>query len=278
MQNFIGKMLLMNKAGDEGGGNAIPPEQDPPATPPATPPSDSPPPAPGEKQYDELGYEIVPKNPVSGDQKPPGDKSKETPPKESEKVEDPATGYEEDIKVDDPPPADPNAPKPPATPPPTELEKKLEGLKGSFAEETKKIITEMKLEGESLDKFISFRMAEQKSFEDWAVKSQNENARQDKLRRHKWQEELKSDTVFGGDKYLINITRTNKILDEYLPELKKELTEAKQMLRPSVMRGLMRLADQMYPDRKLVQGDPPPPPEDKKNDDGKPNDPLAFYQ
>lgn len=274
MKNFMLKMLL-NKAGDGDGGGGAP--KDPPDGQQPPPKKDDPPPPKDgnpDDEFDELGYKKAAPPKVPGDKKPEGDKSKEDPPAEPKKVENPATGYgDEPPKVDDPPPAEP--PKDPP-PPPSELEKKLEGLGKTFAEDVKKQVSELGLEGEKLDKFIAFRKQEYKDAQEWGQRQQAEAQRQQQVQRQQWHKELKEDPAFGGDKFLANVARSEKVLDEYLPELKKELTEAKQVLRPSVMRGLARLADQLYPDRKLVQGDPPAP--EEKPDDNKPNDPLAFYQ
>lgn len=260
--------ILMNKAGDPGGSGA---PKDPP-TPPVEP-SKVDPPAKSEdgKEYDELGYEIVKKE---GDPPAKPDDKKKDPPKVPEKVENPATGYgDEPPKVDDPPPKENEPPKDP----PTDLEKKLEGLHKSFAERVKAQITDLGLEGDKLDKFIALKKQEQKDAEDYGKKQAAEFTRQEQIRKAGWHKELKEDPVFGKEKYPVNIARSEKVLDEYLPELKKELTDAKQVLRPSVMRGLARLADQLYPDDKMVQGDPPGA-EDDKEADKKSNDPLAFYE
>jgi hypothetical protein len=268
MQNKI----LMNKAGegDAGGAPNPPASETPPANPPANPPAE-------DDGLDELGYEKRAPEKKEGDPPAEADDKKKAPAKEPTKVENPATGYgEEPPKVDDPPPADPNKKVDPP-PEPTEIEKKLEGLNKAFADQVKKQITEIGLEGEKLDKFIAFKKQEQADAVAWQKANQEEADRQDKLRKASWHKELKEDPVFGGDKFLTNVTRGEKVLDEYLPELKKELTEAKQMLRPSVMRGLARLADMLYPDDKLVQGDPPPV-DGGKNDKNEKNDPLAFYE
>lgn len=266
MLNFRNK-ILMNKAGEGDAGGA----PNPPATPPATP--NTPPPKEEGDNLDELGYE---KRPEEGAAPKAGDEPPKTPAAKSEKVENPATGYgDEPPKVDDEPPKTPEPPKEP----PTDLEKKLEGLNPSFLAAVKKQIEDIGLEGEKLDKFIAFKKQEQADAIAWQKSAETEAERQNKIQKANWHKELKADPVFGGDKFLTNVTRGEKVLDEYLPELKKELTEAKQMLRPSVMRGLARLADQLYPDDKLVQGDPPPPDGGDKGDkgDGK-IDHLAFYE
>jgi hypothetical protein len=272
MRNYLAK-ILMNQAGEPNAG--APPATPPSETPPATPPGNPPPKADGDKEYDDLGYEIVKK--AEGDPTAPGDKPPKDPTKKPEKVENPVTGYgAEPPKVDDPPPADPNKKVDPP-PAPTELEKKLEGLNPGFAALTKQQIDKIGLKGKELDEFIEIKKQEQKEALDWVQHQKDETARQEKIRNAGWHKELKEDPVFGGDNFLLNVTRGEKVLDEYLPELKKELTEGKQMLRPSVMRGLARLADQLYPDDKVVHGDPTPPP-GEVDDKNEKSDPLAFYE
>lgn len=273
MKNFIAKMLLMEKAGDPPAGEGAPkPGEQQPSK------KDDPPAQPGgDKKFDEFGYEVVPaeKDPKEAGAPPKeGDPKKEDPSKDTKKVE-PGTGYgEDDPVIEDPKP--PEAPKDPP-PPPTELDKKLEGLNPYMLERAKKQIPEMGLEGDKLDKFVAFLKQEQKQTEDYVKNEAAEALRLDQLRRSQWAKELKQDPVFGGDNFKVNLGRVEKVLDQYGVELKKELTDAKQMLRPSVMRMLARVADQVYPERRMAQGDPPTPIA-SENDKDKPNDPLAFYQ
>lgn len=274
MQDLIGKMLKLNKIDDGKGGTGGTPPKPEDVKPPAA--GDPPAKKDGDKEFDELGYEIVPpKDSPPGDKKPEGDPPPKDPTKKPEEVE-PGTGYgKEPPKVEDAPPGDP-PPKKEDAPPPTDLEKKLEAFAKPFADKIKLQITELGLEGEKLDKFIALRTQEVKDAEAWTKNQQAEMKRQSQLKEQGWHKELKEDPVFGGDKFPVNLARSEKVLAEYLPELKKELTEAGAMLRPSVMRGLARLADQLYPDRKMVQGDPPPSKEETDKD--KPNNPLDFYQ
>lgn len=271
MKNYLAK-ILMNKAGENDPGGA---------TPPATPPTASAPPAPntppveGEgDNVDDLGYAKVPEKPEAGTPPKAGDKPAKAASEKPAKVENPVTGYEaEPPPVDEP--AAPPVDEPPKAPP-TDLEKKLEGLNQWNANKVKAAIEKIGLEGEKLDQFIEIRKGEQKEANAFMQRAAQEEARQDKLKKAAWHKELKEDPGFGGDKFLTNVTRGEKVLDEYLPELKKELTDAKQMLRPSVMRGLARLADQLWPDDQVVHGDPTPP--DEKPGDNEKNDPLSFYE
>lgn len=275
MRNFIERpMRLLDKA-NEGGGTAggafpkPPPQQPPPADPPKTPPPGA------DDELDDLGYKKVPAEKAPGDQKQEGDKSKETPPAEPEKVENPATGYgDKEPEVDEK--GDPSPP-PPAPPAPTEIDKELEGLPEKAVAAAKALAEKMKLTAEQQKEWtaaVKQDFIERKKAADLQFA---EERRQDQIRRQAWHKELKEDPAFGGDKFSANITRSEKILDEYGSELKKELTDAKQMLRPSVVRMLARIADKFSPDRKMVQGDPPSS-ERKDADKDKPIDNLAFYR
>lgn len=268
MLNFIAKQL-MNKKDDEGGGGGPPKDVPPPKDPPIVPPE----PPKEEVETDELGYaKKPPEEKKEGAKDKPADKSKEAPPEKPEKVENPVSGYDkepEEVKDEVPPP------KPPPAEPPGELDKKLEGLHKGFAEAVKKQIGDLGLEGEKLDKFIAFKKQEHADAQAWGESQQRAQKIADQKQKAAWHKELKADPVFGGEKFLVNVDRAEKVLDEHLPELKKELTEHKQMLRPSVMRGLARLADKLYPEEKMVQGDPPIV---EKEDEEKSDDPLDFYK
>lgn len=256
--------ILMNKAGEGDAGGA---PKDPPATPPATPPV-----VEGDgKEYDDHGYEIAKKE---GDPAAKAPVEKKAPVTEPPKV-DPVTGYDKDVKVDDPPADPPKVDPPPAA---TELDKKLEGLHPAFAAKVKEQIADLGAEVTPtvLDKIIAQKKQEQADSIEWNKQVKLEADRQKNLRNANWQKELKEDPVIGGGKYLTNTTRAERALEDFGPELKKELTDAKEMLRPSVMRMLMRFADHAWPDDKMVQGDPPPT-EDKGGKDEK-FDPLAFYE
>lgn len=201
---------------------------------------------------DEFGYEKAPAVNDSGkeDKEPPKDGAKETK-KESEKIEDPSTGYGvKPPKVDE------------ETPPPKE-EKKIElgyelEVKDIPAEEVIKLKEFAKnnaLTKEAAQALVNLRKSEideaNKADEQY-VKDQAKAVTELKA---SWDKELRTDPVFGGDKFDRNLMRVEKVLKEYLGETKKVLTERKSMLPPYVMRDLAKLADHLYSTEKFVQGD-----------------------
>lgn len=286
MIDFIGKQKLA--ANKDGAGGGSPPPADPPAPPPTDPPkpaaeppgASNPPPAKTEgDNLDDFGYV---KDPAPGE-KPPekkagdppkeGDKSKETPPAKIADIKDPGTGYgEEPPKVDDPPPADPK--DPPAAP--DEIDKVLEGLPKEEIAKMRDFVTkhETKTVKEALKEFAEIRRQEYADAKKSVERRQAQIEQEKNQTRAQWHKELKDDPGFGGEKFQINVTRAEKVLSEYMPQTKKALTERKSMLPPYVMRDLAAMADHLYPEQKLVQGDPPPPPaqEAKGTDDA-----LAYY-
>lgn len=74
--------------------------------------------------------------------------------------------------------------------------------------------------------------------------------------RSKWEAELKADKDFGGENFTLNVDRAEKVLEKYLPNMKKELTTRGTMLPPYIMRDLASLWNVMNPTQKLVEGDP----------------------
>lgn len=287
MRNFIAK-ILMDKAGDSPAGGGQPGKEIPP--PPgavAKPAAAAEPPAAeaGGKEYDEYGYEKVPASPEEKPEprkeEPKAGGKKEDPPPKAEDLKGNLTGYEEEApEVKESEPKKDDGPPPP---PPTDLDKKVEGLHKSFADKVKEQVARIQKKGlpaekekELIDEAIADKKKEQADAQAWGEKAQRDQALAVQKQKAAWHKELKEDPDFGGEKYLTNISRGVKVLDEYLPELKKELTDNKQMLRPSVMRGLARIADALYRDDKLVLGDPPAPEKAAGEKDEK-SDPLAFY-
>lgn len=276
---------MMDKKGEADPGGANPPAT-PPATPPAQPPAEQPPAKAPPKieeegpETDELGYPIVkaPAKKEEGDPAKKADDKKKDPASEPKEV-DPLPGYDkepeaikEDEKKEELPPKDP----------PTDLDKKLEGLHKSFADKVKEQIARVQklgLDAEKekglIDVLIADKKIEQADAVTWQQSQQRANDRALAAQKSAWHKELKEDPVFGGEKLLTNASRSAKVMAEYGPELKKELTDSGVMLRPNVVRMLSRIADAVYPDPKMVQGDPPV--DEKKESDEKSDDPLAFY-
>lgn len=111
--------------------------------------------------------------------------------------------------------------------------------------------------------------------DDLAADRVNQIDERDRI-RSEWYQELKTDTVFGGEKFAHNVKQAYKVIGEWVPELKKELTDNGGMLKPYVMKGLAKLANHLYSAEKLTQGDPAKLVEVNEKKDNN-NDYLDFY-
>lgn len=272
MQHFI-KMLKLDKANPDapppGATEVIPKpaSEQPPAT--STPPLEE-----DGDTHDDLGYAKVP--PVTptpeGTAPKTGDKPAQAAAAKPAEVTNPATGYGKE------PPVVPDAPVVPATvvppPVPDELDKSVEGLPEIDAKEIKTFAKENGLSPEIAKKWadrVKTMIANQKV----EATNMEKEREQEKLRtRAQWHKELKDDKDFGGEKFDLSLSRSEKTLSEFFPELKKELTDNKTILRPSVMRGLNRIAEKLHATENLVHGDPVVV---QKPDEEK-DEALEFYQ
>lgn len=187
------------------------------------------------------------------------------PPKE-EKIEDPATGYGEDLKVE--------TPKVPDAPPAelTEEQKAekeiVEAVKllgdGYDHEKIKKFAVDNKFSKAQVEAYVKQTKDEQ----DASIKKYQEDI---KVQRAAWQSDLKKDPHFGGEEYAKNVDRVEKVLQNHMPETKKMLTEKGGMLPPYIMKDLLKVAKALDPKTNFVGGEPPMPPKKEEKD------PLDFY-
>lgn len=266
MLNFIPKLKL-DKVKEGGGGGAPPvePKVDPAATPPAPKVEE------GGDTHDELGYEKVPA-PASEKEKA-GDKpveKKTDEPKAPEKVENPATGY-----GDEPPKVEPPAKKVEEVPPvKDELDPVVEGLPKVEADKIKEFAKKHSASKEIIKAFADLRKSEIEADKVAAADYEKDLEREKQQVKADWHKELKDDPVFGGEKFSYNISRAEKVLEEFMPSTKKTLTERKGILPPYVMRDLAKLAEHLYSTERLVQGEP----KAEVKDDKAADDPLAFYE
>ncbi len=252
-------------------------------TPPANPPPATPPEEKGDKEYDDFGYE----KPKSADKKPDEKPDDKTPPepkddkKPNEKVDikNSATGYGDEVD-DKTPPVDDKKPdeKPPGDEAKLDYELDLKDYDADLAKEILQVAKENKLDKAGAEFFAKFR----KGQIDNAVKLLGDHkVEQERLRgeeKKAWTNELKEDKDFGGDNFATNVSNVDKLLDNYLPEMKKMLTDRKTMLPPQAMRGLARLAKHVYSVPKFVNGDVPAGDEDDVNNKPDPkNKHLDFY-
>lgn len=77
--------------------------------------------------------------------------------------------------------------------------------------------------------------------------------------------ELKADPDFGGENFIKNVDRVDKLLENNMPNVKKMLTEKGGVLPPYLMKDLLSLSKALNPIAPLVIGEPPAPPEDESN-------------
>lgn len=257
-------MNQANSYGGESGGGETPPAEKAPETPPAEK-------AP---EIDDNGYKVIPKEDV-----PPIIPPKEDPPKEDPPKEVPShSGYSKD---GDPPKQDP--PKQGDEVPPNQsgdqssvdvVLKDTDGLLPEEVTSLQNFVKDNKIDEKLAQALVENKKAEVKQYED-SVNDAKAQAQEKKVtRRKEWKEELKSDPDFGGEKFLHNAKRVDKVIDDYMPNLKKVLTDGDIMLPPYVMKDLAKMADHFYSTEKLTQGDPFTPNQSKED---KENDPLDFY-
>ncbi len=233
-----------------------------------TPPPNTPPPE-GEGDLDEFGYK---KSKAEGDPDKSG-KEKDPPKKEEIKIDTPVSGYEkEPVKVEDLPP---KKDEPPAAP--DEIDKVLEGSHADDVKELKALAVKGKFTPEQTKELVAARIAERQAATAFVENQKKEREQQTLRTRAGWHKELKEDKDFGGEHFDQNLLQVERVVQDHLPNFKKELTRSGQMLPPYLMRDLASLAKTLYATDKIVHGDPP-----KKEDMAPPKSPLdealEFYQ
>lgn len=194
-------------------------------------------------ETDDFGYGEVTPPAASAAIPPPV-----TPPVTKEEVVKPATGYSKE----ETPPVVP----PPVTSPvePTKEEKELSDivkeLPDSFDKEViTKFASENKLTKEQLQAYTKLAKDEQ-------VKSEDAQKAAIAATHTQWKTELKTDPEFGGENFDKNVDRVEKVLDNYMPNMKKKLTESGGVLPPYIMRDFLALSKLLNPTTTLVTGDP----------------------
>jgi hypothetical protein len=207
-----------------------------------------------EDSTDDFGYESEEKPktmPV-----PPGvKKTEEEPPKTEEKPADKKLsvyGEEEPSKTEEPPkteekPAEELAEEEKAKKEITEVVKSLGD--GFDVEKISKFALDNKFTKAQVEAYVKLTKAESQEIarkQEEAIKSQ----------RKAWKEELAKDPEFGGENFDKNVDRVEKVLQNYMPNTKKVLTERGSMLPPYIMRDFLSLAKALNPTTKLVTGEP----------------------
>lgn len=82
--------------------------------------------------------------------------------------------------------------------------------------------------------------------------------------RSNWNQELMDDSTFGGENFDANVDKVEKVLQNYLPNMKKALTDKGGMMPPYLMRDLLSLSKTLNPTTELVDGEPSKLNNDKK--------------
>ncbi len=179
-------------------------------------------------------------------------------------IEKAATGYAKteevkpEPKVEDKKPAD--------EVPPTDEEKVKKELTEAIKdlpetvdkEKVSKFALENKLTKEQLQAYTELVKEDQKNFEI----SQKEAVQ---AQRTEWKNELVNDPEFGGENFDKNVDRVEKVLEKYMPNMKKVLTERGTMLPPYIMRDFLALSKVLNPTTTLVMGNPSETENDSKN-------------
>lgn len=235
----------------------------------------------GDDNFDDYGYETDKSKDQEGEASNDDDKEESKDDDQEKEVEKKATGYdkepekveeddaedslsEEDEKKDD---GQDDAEE--------EIKLKTEGLEKEQAEEIQGLAKELKLSKEQAQKLVDREVERNKKL-DKSIEEQRKAAeRRRKEIRAKWHKELKEDSDFGGANFDKSVHKAERVLEDFFPNMKKELTESGAMLPPYVMRDLAKLAESLYAKPKFQSGDAAA---DKSKDDDESDDPLAFYE
>lgn len=220
-------------------------------------------------ETDDFGYPIEKPIAPAPEQKTP-EKAAAKSEQKTEAIKS-STGYEEDIVIE--------AEVPPVIPPekPGSVQEKL-GFELEFGDmdkaQAEKVTDFAKANGltkEAAQAFVNLKNSEN------AAQKAAEIAREAELEKavvklkSDWQKELKSDASFGGEKYAQSVKNVDRVLTDFMPGIKKSLTDGKRMLPPIVMKDFAKLAEHLYASEKITQGEPP------AKEESTSDDPLDFY-
>lgn len=221
---------------------------------------------------DDLGYAIEP------DEKPDEAAKPADPAKPAVKK---ATGYEEEVPAADPAPgksgygeeppaADPAKPAEAAKPadePKLDYELDVNGIPEKDAKYVKDFAIKHKVPKEVAQALVEERREAAREY----AAHQAKLVQQQKEQKIAWHKELKEDKDFGGANFAHNVKQAERVIEEFMPNIKNKLTESGAMLPPYIMRDLASLAKTLYGTKPMVQGDISTP--DDESDDSH----LDFY-
>jgi len=204
-----------------------------------------------ESKTDDLGYDK---------EEPKVEESKEEPKKESkEEPEELETlpGYDKE----EPKEEDPKEEELESEDKPEDKPEELEALK---KEDIDKLLTELpegvnkerisalaennKLSEEQISAFVEYSKQEESDFN-------SERERLIKEQKSAWKNELETDSEFGGDNYDRNVHHAAQVLNNYMENTKKILTDKGGMLPPSIMKDLAKLYRVINPTTSFEAGD-----------------------
>lgn len=219
------------------------------------------------QETDDLGYEKVPSEEVV----PPKKEESEEPAKKKEEtaeVKKPAgvTGYgdkEEETPVEEKKKEEEKKPEDLSEEEKAqkEIDDAVKALGDNYDQEkVKKFAIENKLSKAQVEAYVNFAKEEDKQ----AAKAREEVI---KTQRKAWNKELLEDKEFGGsqenfDKSLLSV---ENLLENHLPNVKKQLTEKGGVLPPYIMRDFLGLAKALNPVAKFIPGEEPKPKEESGN-------------
>lgn len=214
-----------------------------------------------EGNFDDNGYRIEkPATPPVPPAPPPAADYKK--PEELEST----TGYEGDESA---PVATGDKPTVPPAPAPVVSDDTFKDLNDSDKEFFKKYATEKKLTPEQTQTLVEFQKGQYGSLQEYQRQLEVKGVEI----RNAWRKELREDKEFGGQHLKENLNQVDKFLTTFLPSVKKDLTESKEMLNPSIMKDLLKISKLVNQTEEFVEG--------TGGSDGDPNDPdahLDFYK
>lgn len=239
----------------------------------ATPPANAE--AAGDK-LDQYGYAKAPDKSAEKVEVVTPPAVEEKPPEKLEDIKDAATGY--GIKAPPAPKDGDPAPAevvPPVEKPPEELTIDTKGLDEKEATKLVDFAKANKLSKEAAQALVEMRKSE--SVASLAAQQAQAKAQIAEIAKLKagWHKELASDPNFGGDKFEKSLMKVEKVLADFMPSTKKELTARGSMLPPYVMRDLAKIADTLYSNDRLIVGESGSAPKDKEE---KVSSPLDYYK
>jgi len=224
-----------------------------------------------------FGYD----EPPAGDPPPKEEPPAGDPPPKEEPPKDPPnlSGYGDNPPPKDEPPAGDPPPKdePPAGDPPKEGDLKVDDKGELLDKEVTDILTFAKKHKLSQD--VVNEMVDAKKTQISDDKAYDKKAKEDQVKavkdmHSKWYTELKNDPDFGGENFRHNSKKVDKLVNEFMPNIKKQLTERGGLLPPYIMRDFYKLATHLYKTEKLVDGEPL---KDAKDNENHKPDHIAFY-